>query len=162
MHGEKKICIRLTLRRIVGALMLASIAANLVIVGAVFGADSARMTPTVTALLTTLDRFTHCFHAYRHRHLQAHSFLMVSRLIHVPEGKPRRCKTKHAAPNLTMQTSLQFACSGTGNVPGNVTANISSPPHNPLAPGVDGCLGPVHEMQLAQDVADVTLDSLLA
>ena len=53
MHGEKKICIRLTLRRIVGALMLASIAANLVIVGAVFGADSARMTPTVTALFAT-------------------------------------------------------------------------------------------------------------
>jgi hypothetical protein len=76
MHGEKKICIRLTLRRIVGALMLASIAANLVIVGAVFGADSARMTPTVTALLTTLDRFTYCFHAYRYRHLQAHRFLI--------------------------------------------------------------------------------------
>ena len=54
MHWEKKICIRITLQRIVGALVVASIVANLVIVGAVFGADSASTTPTVTALLTTL------------------------------------------------------------------------------------------------------------
>lgn len=53
MHWEKTICIRITLRRIVGALVVASIVANLVIVGAVFGADSAPITPTITALLTT-------------------------------------------------------------------------------------------------------------
>ena len=53
MHWEKTIHIRITLRRIVGALVLASIAANLLIVGAAFGADPAPATPTVTALLTT-------------------------------------------------------------------------------------------------------------
>src|SRR5688572_28157264 len=88
--------------------------------------------------------------------------------IYAPEGKPRRLNAKNAPPNLTMQTSLHFATNRTGIVPGNDTglANLSTtdsfPPHNPLAPGVDGCLGPVHEMQFAQDVADVTLDGLLA
>jgi len=53
MHWEKKICIRVTLRRIVGALVLASIIANLVIVGAVFGASSIPSTPTLIIQLTT-------------------------------------------------------------------------------------------------------------
>src|SRR5215207_3243120 len=53
MHWEKKICIRITLRRIVGTLVIASVVANLLIVGAVFGAASPSMTPTITALLTT-------------------------------------------------------------------------------------------------------------
>jgi LysM repeat protein len=53
MHWEKKICIRITLRRIVGTLVMASVVANLVIVGAVLGAVSPSITPTITALLTT-------------------------------------------------------------------------------------------------------------
>jgi len=56
MHWEKKICIRITLRRIVGTLVIASVVANLMIVGAVLGAESPSMTPTITALLTTPTR----------------------------------------------------------------------------------------------------------
>ena len=39
MHWEKKICIRITVRRIVTTILAASTVANLIIVGAVFGAD---------------------------------------------------------------------------------------------------------------------------
>ena len=39
MHWEKKICIRLTIRRIVVTILAASAVTNLVIVGVVFGAD---------------------------------------------------------------------------------------------------------------------------
>lgn len=45
MHWEKKICFRLTLRRIVGALVMTSIVVNLAIVGIVVGADSPQITP---------------------------------------------------------------------------------------------------------------------
>lgn len=34
--------------------------------------------------------------------------------------------------------------------------------NNALAPGVDGGLGPIGQMQLAEDVGDVALDGLLA
>jgi hypothetical protein len=59
MHWEKKICIRITIRRIVGAILAASIVANLVIVGAVFGAEpppatlTTTATPTLTSALAT-------------------------------------------------------------------------------------------------------------
>jgi hypothetical protein len=53
MHWEKKICVRITVRRIVGAILAASTVANLVIVGAVFGADSATAPPTLTYALLT-------------------------------------------------------------------------------------------------------------
>lgn len=39
MHWEKKICVRITVRRIVTTILAASTVANLIIVGAVFGAD---------------------------------------------------------------------------------------------------------------------------
>ena len=48
MHWEKKICIRITLRRIVGTILAASTVVNLVIAGVVFGADSPAPAPTVT------------------------------------------------------------------------------------------------------------------
>jgi len=53
MHWEKKICIRLTIRRIVGTILAASTLANLIIVGAVFGADSTPAAPTPTSGLTS-------------------------------------------------------------------------------------------------------------
>jgi hypothetical protein len=53
MHWEKKICIRITIRRIVVAVLTASAVANLVIAGVVFGADSAPMVAAVTSTLNT-------------------------------------------------------------------------------------------------------------
>jgi len=53
MHWEKKICIRITIRRIVVAVLTASAVANLVIAGVAFGADSAPMVASVTLTLTT-------------------------------------------------------------------------------------------------------------
>jgi hypothetical protein len=53
MHWEKKICIRITLRRIVGTILAASTMANLIIAGAVYGADSAPPAPTGTSTLST-------------------------------------------------------------------------------------------------------------
>lgn len=53
MHWEKKICIRLTLRRIMGMVLVASTIANLVIVGVVFGATSSTPTPTTTSISPT-------------------------------------------------------------------------------------------------------------
>jgi LysM repeat protein len=47
MHWEKKICIRITLRRLVGALVTASIVVNLAIVGAAFGAASPPTAPVL-------------------------------------------------------------------------------------------------------------------
>ncbi len=47
MHWEKKICIRITTRRLVVGLLVASILANLVIVGVVFGATD--LTPLATS-----------------------------------------------------------------------------------------------------------------
>ena len=52
MHWEKEIRVRITIRRIVIAVLAASTIANLTIVGAVFGADSAPPTPTETPALT--------------------------------------------------------------------------------------------------------------
>src|SRR5687768_16476576 len=52
MHWEKKICIRITIRRIVVALLTASAVANLVIAGVAFGADSAPMVASVTSTST--------------------------------------------------------------------------------------------------------------
>ena len=52
MHWEKKICIRITIRRIVGTVLAASAVANLIIVGAVFGAD-ASPAPTITSVPQT-------------------------------------------------------------------------------------------------------------
>src|SRR5215207_6963430 len=49
MHWEKKICFRITIRRIVGAILAASTVANLIIVGVVFGAESLPEAPTITA-----------------------------------------------------------------------------------------------------------------
>ena len=53
MHWEKKICIRVTIRRIVVAVLAASAVANLVIAGVAFGADSAQTVSYVTSTLTT-------------------------------------------------------------------------------------------------------------
>src|SRR5215216_1763883 len=53
MHWEKEIRVRITIRRIVIAILAVSTAANLVIVGAVLGADSPSATPTTTAVLPT-------------------------------------------------------------------------------------------------------------
>jgi hypothetical protein len=53
MQWEKKICIRLTARRIVGAVLTASTVVNLVIVGAAFEAAAPTAEHTVTSLLTT-------------------------------------------------------------------------------------------------------------
>ena len=50
MHWEKKICIRITLRRIVGTILAASTVVNLVIAGVVFGADSPAPAPTITLM----------------------------------------------------------------------------------------------------------------
>src|SRR6266508_962566 len=53
MHWEKEIRVRITIRRLVIAILAASTAANLVIVGAVVGADSPSATPTATSVLPT-------------------------------------------------------------------------------------------------------------
>jgi hypothetical protein len=53
MHWEKEIRIRITIRRIVIAILAASTVVNLMIVGAVFGAESPPAAPTVTSALTT-------------------------------------------------------------------------------------------------------------
>lgn len=53
MQWEKIICFRITLWRIVSALLMASIVANLIIVGAVLGADPLQNDPTITSTWTT-------------------------------------------------------------------------------------------------------------
>jgi LysM repeat protein len=53
MHWEKKICIRITTRRIIGAILAASTAVNLVIIGAAFQGAAPTSTPAPTSLLTT-------------------------------------------------------------------------------------------------------------
>src|SRR5574339_371874 len=53
MHWEKEIRIKLTIRHIVGTILAASAVANLMIVGAVYGAESAPTAPPVTLELTT-------------------------------------------------------------------------------------------------------------
>ena len=53
MYWEKKITIRITVRRVVGAVLAASTVANLIIVGVVFGADSSSATPTITSAWTS-------------------------------------------------------------------------------------------------------------
>ncbi|HLF75458.1 MAG TPA: LysM peptidoglycan-binding domain-containing protein [Anaerolineales bacterium] len=50
MHWEKKICFRVTTRRIVGAILTATTVVNMVIVGAAF--EAAAPTPTATATVT--------------------------------------------------------------------------------------------------------------
>jgi LysM repeat protein len=60
MQWEKKICLRITLRRIVVALLMASIVANLIIVGAVLGADPLQPAPTITSTWTS-DSWTATF-----------------------------------------------------------------------------------------------------
>ena len=56
MQWEKKICVRITLRRIVVALLMASIVANLIIVGAVLGAEPSQNAPTITSTQTSDPR----------------------------------------------------------------------------------------------------------
>src|SRR5215218_7618374 len=51
MHWEKEIRVRITVRRLVIAILAASTVANLVIVGAVVGADAPSATPTATSVL---------------------------------------------------------------------------------------------------------------
>ena len=59
MHWEKEIRVRITIRRVVIAVLAASTLANLVIVGAAVGADSPAATLTVTAIpLTTFSNST--------------------------------------------------------------------------------------------------------
>lgn len=58
MQWEKKICIRLTTRRILGAVLTASTVVNLVIVGAAFEASAPTAELTATFLLTTPPRTT--------------------------------------------------------------------------------------------------------
>ena len=53
MHWEKEIRVRITIRRIVIAVLAASAVTNLVIVGAAVGADSSAVTLTVTSVLPT-------------------------------------------------------------------------------------------------------------
>ena len=53
MHWEKEIRIRITIRRVVIAVLAASTLANLMIVGAVFGADSPEAIPTTTSASVT-------------------------------------------------------------------------------------------------------------
>ncbi|HLO13247.1 MAG TPA: LysM peptidoglycan-binding domain-containing protein [Anaerolineales bacterium] len=53
MHWEKEIRVRITIRRIVIAVLATSTLANLVIVGAAFGADSSQIAPTPTAVVIT-------------------------------------------------------------------------------------------------------------
>lgn len=53
MHWEKKICIRITTRRIIGAILMASTVVNLVIVGAAFEAAAPSSTLTVNSVMTT-------------------------------------------------------------------------------------------------------------
>lgn len=58
MHWEKEIHIRITWRRVVGTILTASTVANLIIVGAAFGAD-APPAPTITSVtLTSLSTST--------------------------------------------------------------------------------------------------------
>ncbi len=52
MQWEKKICIRLTTRRIIGAILTATTVVNMVIVGAVFEAAAPISTPTLASVLT--------------------------------------------------------------------------------------------------------------
>jgi LysM repeat protein len=52
MQWEKKICIRLTTRRIIGAILTASTVVNMVIVGAAFEASAPNSTSTVASVLT--------------------------------------------------------------------------------------------------------------
>ena len=52
MQWEKKICIRLTTRRILGTVLTASTVVNLVIVGAAFEAAASLSTPTLASVLT--------------------------------------------------------------------------------------------------------------
>ncbi len=54
MKKEKKICIRITPRRLVSTLLLATSALNLIIVGAVFEVTYSIATPTISPALTTL------------------------------------------------------------------------------------------------------------
>lgn len=51
MHWEKEIRVRITIRRLFIAILAASTVANLVIVGAVVGADAPSATPTATSVL---------------------------------------------------------------------------------------------------------------
>src|SRR5215211_2410760 len=51
MHWEKEIRVRITIRRLVIAILATSTVANLVIVGAVVGADAPSATPTATSVL---------------------------------------------------------------------------------------------------------------
>jgi LysM repeat protein len=60
MHWEKEIRIRITIRRLVIAVLAASTVTNLVIVGAAVGVDSPPATPTSTSLLPT-PVFTNTF-----------------------------------------------------------------------------------------------------
>jgi LysM repeat protein len=53
MQWEKKICFRITLWRIVSAILMASIVTNLIIVGAVLGAEPPQKAPTITSTLTS-------------------------------------------------------------------------------------------------------------
>src|ERR1051325_68890 len=53
MHWEKEIRIRITIQRIVITVLAASVVANLVIVGAVVGADAPPAVPTATPVLVT-------------------------------------------------------------------------------------------------------------
>lgn len=52
MHWEKKICIRITLRRLVAAILAASTVVNLIIVGAVLVAAAPQDSPTMTETST--------------------------------------------------------------------------------------------------------------
>src|SRR5215207_748052 len=52
MHWEKEIRVRITIRRVVFVVLAASTVANLMIVGAVYGADPA---PTETPVLTAVS-----------------------------------------------------------------------------------------------------------
>jgi len=53
MKWEKKICIRITVRRLVVAILTASIVANLIIVGVVFGSESSTPPDTLPPLMNT-------------------------------------------------------------------------------------------------------------
>src|SRR5215213_1739594 len=53
MHWEKEIRVRITIRRVVIAVLAASTVANLMIVGAVYGADPAPPAPTETSVSGT-------------------------------------------------------------------------------------------------------------
>src|SRR5574341_1166715 len=57
MKWEKKICIRITMRRLVGAILIAASSINLIIVGAAVGSAST-VEPTVTPSLSHWDQQT--------------------------------------------------------------------------------------------------------